>query len=242
MRQVAEVQALQAVFWEPGAVRLSAAESEAFLLAQAIVDGSLPQPVEALGDLCLSGTVFIVGTELHGGPVGLRFVLPPSYPSEVAQLTVECSAPRALHERLCDVVRAVAAATVGEESLLLAAEALKDAANDAATCAAAAGNRTGTAAAASPAAASDSEDELGHSAVSQEEQFSASSAACSTGTGETRAMGGPRAGDGGSRSCGYCATLVWFHHILSSTKKRCLVLWARELGVSGYCKPGYPGE
>eukprot|EP00038_Savillea_parva_P025913 m.50125 g.50125 ORF g.50125 m.50125 type:complete len:364 (+) comp7207_c0_seq1:195-1286(+) len=35
--------------------------------------------------------------------------------------------------------------------------------------------------------------------------------------------------------------LVWSHHIKSTTKKKQIVSWADELGLSGYCKPGYPG-
>ena len=35
--------------------------------------------------------------------------------------------------------------------------------------------------------------------------------------------------------------LLWFHHIKSQTKRRDIVDWARELGLRGFCKPGYPG-
>jgi hypothetical protein len=34
---------------------------------------------------------------------------------------------------------------------------------------------------------------------------------------------------------------MWFHHIKSSIKKGHITSWARELHVSGLCKPGYPG-
>lgn len=35
--------------------------------------------------------------------------------------------------------------------------------------------------------------------------------------------------------------LLWFHHIKSPKKKRSIVEWARELGLQGMAKPGYPG-
>lgn len=37
------------------------------------------------------------------------------------------------------------------------------------------------------------------------------------------------------------ARLVWFHHIKSTTKRKNIVKWARELDLRGCCKPGYPG-
>jgi hypothetical protein len=36
--------------------------------------------------------------------------------------------------------------------------------------------------------------------------------------------------------------VVWFHHIKSTTKRKQLVAWARELDVRGYSKPGFPGK
>ncbi len=35
--------------------------------------------------------------------------------------------------------------------------------------------------------------------------------------------------------------LIWFHHILSTTKRKAIVKWAAELELGGYSKPGYPG-
>ena len=35
--------------------------------------------------------------------------------------------------------------------------------------------------------------------------------------------------------------LIWFHHILSTTKRKAVVKWAAELELGGYSKPGYPG-
>lgn len=35
--------------------------------------------------------------------------------------------------------------------------------------------------------------------------------------------------------------VVWFHHIKSTEKRKNLVAWARELGCSGFSKPGFPG-
>ncbi|KAI9137527.1 hypothetical protein BKA69DRAFT_1128135 [Paraphysoderma sedebokerense] len=37
-----------------------------------------------------------------------------------------------------------------------------------------------------------------------------------------------------------CA-LLWFHHLLSLTKRKNIVTWASELDLRGVCKPGYPG-
>lgn len=36
-------------------------------------------------------------------------------------------------------------------------------------------------------------------------------------------------------------TLYWFHHIKSPAKRRVIVAAARELGIGGFCKVGYPG-
>ncbi|RPA97284.1 hypothetical protein L873DRAFT_1844980 [Choiromyces venosus 120613-1] len=36
-------------------------------------------------------------------------------------------------------------------------------------------------------------------------------------------------------------TLLWFHHLLSTQKRKCIATWGRELGMSGYSRPGYPG-
>lgn len=38
-----------------------------------------------------------------------------------------------------------------------------------------------------------------------------------------------------------CVQVVWFHHIKSTEKRKNLVAWARELALSGYSKPGFPG-
>ncbi|GMH36126.1 hypothetical protein BSKO_03994 [Bryopsis sp. KO-2023] len=35
--------------------------------------------------------------------------------------------------------------------------------------------------------------------------------------------------------------VIWFHHIKSTTKRRHIMEWSRELGLRGYSKPGYPG-
>ncbi|CAD7702784.1 unnamed protein product [Ostreobium quekettii] len=35
--------------------------------------------------------------------------------------------------------------------------------------------------------------------------------------------------------------VIWFHHIKSPTKRSHIVNWARELGLRGFSKPGYPG-
>jgi hypothetical protein len=35
--------------------------------------------------------------------------------------------------------------------------------------------------------------------------------------------------------------VVWFHHIKNTNKRKNIVAWARELGIGGYSKPGFPG-
>ncbi|CUS07995.1 unnamed protein product [Tuber aestivum] len=35
--------------------------------------------------------------------------------------------------------------------------------------------------------------------------------------------------------------LLWFHHLLSTQKRKNIVTWARPLRLSGYSRPGYPG-
>ena len=35
--------------------------------------------------------------------------------------------------------------------------------------------------------------------------------------------------------------LIWFHHILSTTKRKCIINWGSELELGGYCVPGHPG-
>lgn len=34
---------------------------------------------------------------------------------------------------------------------------------------------------------------------------------------------------------------IWFHHIKNPAKKKSICDWAKELGLIGVCKPGYPG-
>ena len=40
---------------------------------------------------------------------------------------------------------------------------------------------------------------------------------------------------------GRAAFLVWFHHIKSMSKRKDIVGWARDGGLRGFCKPGFPG-
>lgn len=43
-------------------------------------------------------------------------------------------------------------------------------------------------------------------------------------------------------SCeGHARVWVWLHHIMAPHKRRCIEVWAAELGVAGVCKPGFPG-
>ena len=34
---------------------------------------------------------------------------------------------------------------------------------------------------------------------------------------------------------------IWFHHIKAVSKRKAILAWARELGVRGLSKPGFPG-
>ena len=35
--------------------------------------------------------------------------------------------------------------------------------------------------------------------------------------------------------------MIWFHHIKASGKRKAAQSWAKELGLGGFSKPGYPG-
>lgn len=35
--------------------------------------------------------------------------------------------------------------------------------------------------------------------------------------------------------------LIWFHHILSTAKRKAIVSWSAKLEIGGFSKPGYPG-
>ncbi len=43
------------------------------------------------------------------------------------------------------------------------------------------------------------------------------------------------------RKDGVLCVLVWLHHLKSTTKRKLICQWARELKLSGACKPGFPG-
>ncbi len=65
------------------------------------------------------------GAGLCGAPAGLRFSLPPPYPLDPgspARLSLDCAAPRALHDALCRELQGMAAGEwAGAPCLLLAA-------------------------------------------------------------------------------------------------------------------------
>lgn len=35
--------------------------------------------------------------------------------------------------------------------------------------------------------------------------------------------------------------VIWSHHLLATSKRRDIITWSRELRLSGYSRPGYPG-
>ncbi|PNS14753.1 hypothetical protein CAC42_1982 [Sphaceloma murrayae] len=39
----------------------------------------------------------------------------------------------------------------------------------------------------------------------------------------------------------YKRLLIWSHHLLATSKRKDIISWARELHLSGFSRPGYPG-
>ena len=77
-RQIEEIDAVQATFFEPNAFLLAPPEQDA-----GQCDSGLPQ---------LSGTVVLLDTLVAGQPVALHFSLPVAYPAAQAQLRVDSCA------------------------------------------------------------------------------------------------------------------------------------------------------
>lgn len=154
-------------------------------------------------------------------------------------LSVQCSFPRAEHERLNAVVESVASSSArqGHECLLVAVEELRDAVQS-----------------------------LQHSPAATHAKGTRHPADCNSET--PRAADADAPGRGSSIGAGLASgdaghaddapapasatptsppaapaaallrVLVWFHHIKNTSKKKQLLQWAGELAVSGYCKPG----
>ncbi len=59
-------------------------------------------------------------------------------------------------------------------------------------------------------------------------------------TGVDQRASGCTCGTGANASC-IARRLIWFHHILSTTKRKSIVAWGSELELGGYCVPGHPG-
>ncbi|BDA47823.1 probable RWD domain-containing protein 2B [Coccomyxa sp. Obi] len=73
-----------------------------------------------------------------------------------------------------------------------------------------------------------------------EQQGCSSSTAGGDAEAHSRSQHGDRQDSGASAS--YIARrLIWFHHILSTTKRKAIVNWGNELELGGYCIPGHPG-
>ncbi|KAG2427534.1 hypothetical protein HYH02_014580 [Chlamydomonas schloesseri] len=152
-----------------------------------------------------------------------------------AQLAVECSAPRHVHQALGAAVRAVAeleAAAGGGECLLLALEALREAVAEAGTCV-----QRGVGAEAAAAAACCGESAPDRPACALSDGAAGVADGCSGISGDGTPNG---SGEGGGGS-GLLCVLVWLHHLKSLTKRKLLVQWARELDLAGAVKPGFPG-
>ncbi|PNW76970.1 hypothetical protein CHLRE_11g483150v5 [Chlamydomonas reinhardtii] len=131
-----------------------------------------------------------------------------------AQLAVECSAPRHVHEALSGAVRAAAQREVaagGGECLLLALEALREAVAEAESLATA-GSCCGEPTSKWPA-----------------------------GSGSSSTTAADRSTSNEASTCGLLCVLVWLHHLKSLTKRKLIVQWARELSLAGAVKPGFPG-
>ncbi len=74
----------------------------------------------------------------------------------------------------------------------------------------------------------------------QEEVASACSAAAASA--DSQGADGDTSGNG-SPVCPHCQlrVVVWFHHIKAASKRKLCVSWARDLGLRGAVKPGFPG-
>mmetsp|Transcript_1878 Transcript_1878/g.4178 ORF Transcript_1878/g.4178 Transcript_1878/m.4178 type:complete len:332 (-) Transcript_1878:343-1338(-) len=220
-RQIDELTALAATFPESGAFVLQPSEEDNYEFAKKILQGGSDSGFSVEDIFVLSGTVRLQDVVLGGAPVGLRFTLPKTYPMHAAAaVSVECAGPRDVHEQLSSVVRAAAQSAEGMECLLVVVEALREAAsslpqhNDARLQHAPGEGGSSGIPAASPA----------HQGPS-------------SGQGDRC----PAAGSSSSSSACLCRTLIWFHHIKSSVKRRVIVEAARQLGLGGYSKPGFPG-
>eukprot|EP00877_Chromochloris_zofingiensis_P006355 jgi/Chrzof1/1973/Cz10g28140.t1 len=228
-RQLDELDALTAVFPEPGCISYAAAELEAIQAAKSVIQNPDTAHRQHTYPPSLSGVIRLPGIRIDGSPVGLRFVLPATYPEATSpQLSVECSGHRNLHERLTAAVRQCAESAIGAESLLLAVEGLRDAIEALPEPQSNASlNPDSSTLQPALATASVEHHHIQHPAV-----VPAATAGQHTSTSSRSSVHTP-------------ATLlrvgIWFHHIKSTQKRKSIVSWARELNISGYAKPGYPG-
>ena len=62
------------------------------------------------------------------------------------------------------------------------------------------------------------------------------------GAAEAGAGRGAAAAAAGASGGGFMRAAVWSHHIKSEEKRKHIVNWARDLGLRGLSKPGFPGE
>lgn len=86
-RQLAELDALRAMYPEEGALTMDASPSSD--LAGLNTDRSASHPVDSLN---FSGTVFLPDVSLRRKTVGLRFQLPTGYPDQPPDVHVICEA------------------------------------------------------------------------------------------------------------------------------------------------------
>lgn len=218
--QVEEIQALQAMYPEDGAVCFTSAEQAALEMATALVetapDTSAPQAAQQEAQLCslpqLSGALSLQGARIGGQPVRLRFTFPApdtaakaaaskAAPDDAAvpRMQVECSCDRSHHDKLTAAVQQCASdSTAG--CMLLAAGALRQRVHD-----------------------------LIEQGQLQSDMLSSGAAA------DAFVQPQPPA------HATLCRCVIWFHHIKNLNKRKHIVQWAHELRLGGYSKPGFPG-
>jgi len=208
-------QAVESVY--PGALVLGPTEQEALHLAKEAAASSGASRPDWLAEL--GGMLTVPAPlQLSGRPVSLRFSLPALYPdaSSPAQLSLDCSAPRQLHDQLCrELSERAAGEWAGAPCLLLALDYLEERLNGLAADEEGLHQRTDG----DPAAASTPESSMQEAAPTSNTQQQL----------------------GRSSSAKLMRAAVWFHHIKNLDKRKRIVSWARELRLRGASKPGMPG-
>eukprot|EP00798_Chlamydomonas_sp_ICE-L_P003269 gene3269-13293_t len=190
----------------------------------AVETSSPPSGIDALPTL--SGLVRFLDICIEGSPVGLKYILPRHYPlSNQALLSVECNAPRHVHDHLGSIALLCAseaaedgagcllqaAADVREAALLIQESSLADEEHEKDKC--------------------DTRDSNGQLLPSVSTgEFDPGSQ--TNGPGPGPGPGCHQHGSlGGKEGRSMKRALIWFHHLKSNWKRKYIVATARELGV-----------